>query len=154
MLKASNRRNTFEVLHIRATTGFPEERNYHGIVRRLPRPVTSNSRDAKERDLRRRAFGPEGPPKLKVIAYGDFSYEDRNSSGPDAHMNILFCRANACSAHCPAAAYDVQDIGMFEEADTWIWRDLVAPFEDSLRSGPVHPLTDTPYRCREERFYW
>lgn len=76
------------------------------------------------------AFGPEGYPKLQIIACGDFSYQGRY----DRH-NFLFCRKETCASLSSTPPSHEEPTGAAPDGSRWTFRIMTRKDEEELLDG-------------------
>jgi hypothetical protein len=81
------------------------------------------------------AFGPKGIPSLRVIAYGDFSYEGRFSLN-----NVLLCKA-ASSTKMRRQDVACPNFRRIADNDRPLWA-LVHKYSNVLEACPNDPLLE------------
>jgi hypothetical protein len=133
-------KETLTLLHIRRT-GFDKYKTHMNDIR----PSSDNKKfdnerltEARElRDFATWAFGPQGLPRLQVLAHGDFSYGNRY-----AQQNTLLCRRpNQFSepTNCTTQAYSVAGFKVMKRED-WNRIDDIDVCTEILEACPVDYL--------------
>jgi hypothetical protein len=84
-------------------------------------------------DFAQWAFGPTGFPSLRVIAFGDFSYEGRFPLD-----NLFLCR-NIMSAQLSQNADAGSNFHQLTREDP-MWKDLLNKYYDFLQACPDRPI--------------
>ncbi|KAL2005536.1 hypothetical protein VTN00DRAFT_2747 [Thermoascus crustaceus] len=81
------------------------------------------------------AFGSEGIRDLKVLAYGDFSNEDRCSQ-----QQVLLCRAPGLSADGKGSNLSYR---LMNSAESRVWNEIEGG-QETLRACPLHDPMEYP----------
>ena len=141
---------TFKVLHVRASgrdmawpsRDKPPVEFDMGFHRRTKtRTGGSNYRMPVKveglRELLEWAFGPKGPPNLRVVAYGDFSYNGRY-----AEHSFMFCKRELRTPKNTKSVLGLERSRIFRvvEKKDVLWDDVITPVKHLLAACPVDPL--------------
>ena len=89
------------------------------------------------RELLEWAFGPKGPPNLRVVAYGDFSYDGRY-----AEHNSFFCKREPPIPRATTSVLGMEKTRIFRvvEKKDVLWDDVITPVKHLLAACPVDQL--------------
>ena len=139
-LDALASKETLTLLHIRRT-GFDKYKTHMNHIRSsFDNKKFANERSTEARDLRSFAtwaFGPQGLPRLQLLAHGDFSYGNRY-----AQQNTLLCRRPDPFLEPPNCTTQAPNATGFKvmTRDDWSRIDNIDVFIEVLEACPVDYL--------------